>query len=122
GGVATSSSVIADIVNIAFLNTAFIRKNTNIPIKNIRDIVTRYYIRFIAADFPGVLAKISKILASLNISIASVNQKERKEKGVVPVVMLTHQAKEDNVRKAIASIDRLKVVKSPTQIIRIEDL
>lgn len=122
GGVATSSSIIADIANIAFLNTAFIRKNTNIPIQNIRDIETRYYIRFIAADFPGVLAKISRILASLNISIASVNQKERKEKGVVPVVMLTHQAKEDNIKKAIASIDRLKVVKSPTQIIRIEDL
>ena len=80
------------------------------------------YIRFMAFDRPGVLAKISKILASLNISISSVTQKERKRGKIVPIVMLTHEAKEDSVRKALERIDKLPVIKSPSQIIRIEDL
>jgi homoserine dehydrogenase len=75
-----------------------------------------------AYDMPGVLAKISKILASLNISIASVTQKERQRKRYVPIIMLTHEAKEDNIRKALSRIDSLSVIKSPSQIIRIEDL
>ena len=73
-------------------------------------------------DLPGVLAKIAKILASLKISIASVTQKERKKGKIVPIVMLTHEAKEENIKKALHKIDTLSIVKRPSQIIRIEDL
>ncbi len=122
GGVATSSSVISDIVSIASGHKGFIRSQGKAKIKNIADIKTRYYIRCMVMDSPGVLAKISKILASYKISIASVNQKERREGKFVPIVMQTHQAKESNMQKAINNINRLKVIKSPLQIIRIEDL
>jgi len=122
GGIPTSSSVISDIVSIASGNDGFIRKEEKITIQNIKDIKSRYYIRFMAQDRPGVLAKISKILASLNISIASVTQKERKRGKFVPIVMLTHEAKEGRINKALAKIDKLRVIKSPSQIIRIEDL
>ncbi len=122
GGAPTSSSVISDIVNIACGYQGLVGRESNIAIKNIKDIKARYYMRMMAQDNPGVLAKVSKILASFKISIASVNQKERKEGKVVPVIMITHRAKEDNVKKALATIDKLSVIKGPSQIIRIEDL
>jgi homoserine dehydrogenase len=122
GGVPTSSSVISDIVSIALNEKNVLRKEEKLKFKNIKDVKTRYYIRFMAQDTPGVLAKISKILASLNISIASVTQKERKKGKFVPIVMLTHEAEEDSIQKAIFRIDKLSVIKSPSQIIRIEDL
>jgi len=122
GGVPTSSAVISDIVNIASGKGMVIRKEEKLAIQNIRNIKTRYYIRFMAQDCPGVLAKISKILASLNISVASVTQKERNKGRVVPIIMLTHEAREGNVERALAKIDSLKVIKGPSQRIRIEDL
>ncbi len=122
GGVSTSSSVISDIVSIASSSDEFIRKEERISLKNIKDVKSRYYIRFMACDRPGVLAKISKILSSLNISIASVTQKGRKLGKFVPIVMLTHEAKQNNINKALEKIDKLRVIKSPSQIIRIEDL
>jgi len=122
GGVPTSSAVISDIVSIASGKGMVIREEEKLTIQNIRNIKARYYIRFMAQDHPGVLAKISKILASLNISIASVTQKERNRGGIVPIVMLTHEAREGNVERALAKIDNLKVIKGPSQRIRIEDL
>ncbi len=122
GGVPTSSSVISDIVNIACGYQRLLRKEEKMVIKDISDIRARYYIRFMAQDNPGVLAKVSKILASFKISIASVNQKEKQEGKIVPVVMITHKVKEGSMRQAIVKIDKLSLIKSPSQIIRIEDL
>ncbi|MEI8350625.1 MAG: homoserine dehydrogenase [Candidatus Omnitrophota bacterium] len=122
GGFPTSSAVISDIVNISLHEKGFMGRSKNIRLKNMRNINARYYIRFMTHDRPGVLAKISKILASLHISIASVTQKERQRRKFVPIIMITHEAKEDHVRKALFIIDRLPFIKSPSQIIRIEDL
>jgi len=122
GGGPTSSSVISDIVSISLGNKSFMRKQEKIKIRNIKDIKSRYYIRFMAEDRPGVLAKISKILSFLNISIASVTQKERNRDKFVPIIMLTHEASEDGIKKALAKIDKLKVIKNPSQVIRIENL
>ena len=63
GGVPTSSSVISDIVNISSGNKSFLPKQEKIKIRNIKNIKSRYYIRFMAEDRPGVLAQISKILS-----------------------------------------------------------
>jgi len=122
GGVPTSSSVISDIVSIALDEKGMLRKEEKLSLCDIKDIRARYYIRFMALDRPGVLAKISKILSTYNISIASVTQKERDIHRFVPIVMLTHEAKEDNVHKALSQIDKLSVIKNPSQKIRIEDL
>ncbi len=123
GGVPTSSSVVSDIVNISFAKPRFIQeRSSDIKFTKIGSLFNRYYIRFMAKDRPGVLAKISKILASFGISIASVTQKEREKKKFVPIVMLTHEAKEENMRRALSKIDKLSVIKGPSQLIRIEDL
>ena len=92
-----------------------------IPIMPVDEILTHYYFRFAAMDRPGVLSKISGILGDLGISIKSVHQKGRKTKGPVPIVMLTHLAKEADVQKAMAKITDLAVVKDRPVLIRIED-
>lgn len=121
GGVPTSSSVISDIVGISLGSKQFIRKRESVTLQNIQDVKMRYYIRFMAQDTSGVLAEISKILASLNIGIASVTQKERNKSKFVPIVMITHEAREKDVNAALSRIDQLTIVKRPSRIIRIED-
>ena len=80
-----------------------------------------YYFKFSAVDQPGVLSKISGILGNNDISIASVIQKGRQVKGSVPLVMMTHEARERDVRLALAEIGDLKVVTAPTRLIRVEN-
>lgn len=121
GGVPTSSAVISDIVRIALGQANLARAKEKVSLLNSNDIVARYYIRFNAYDKPGVLAQVAQILSSHKISIASVTQKQQKKGKVVPIVMITHQAKEANIKEALLLIDQLKVVKSPTQHIRIEN-
>ncbi|MCM8787013.1 MAG: homoserine dehydrogenase [Candidatus Omnitrophica bacterium] len=122
GGEPTSSSIISDIVNIALQKQKIPQQEEDLKLKSINKIKARYYVRFMAYDRPGVLAQISKILALFKISIASVTQKERNKGRLVPIVMLTHEAYEANIRKAINKIDTLSVIKSPSQVLRIENL
>ncbi len=122
GGLPTSSSVISDIVSIACGNKSFARQKGKIKLKNIKDIESRYYIRCLVLDSSGVLSQITNILASYEIGIASVNQKEQNVGKFVPITMLTHKVREQRMQKAIFAIDKLKTVKKPSQIIHIEDL
>ena len=92
-----------------------------IPVIPVDEITTHYYFRFSALDRPGVLSKISGILGDYEISIKSVHQKGRKTKGSVPIVMLTHLAKEAGVKKALSEIFNLDVVSDRPVLIRIED-
>ena len=85
------------------------------------DIVTNYYFRFDAMDRPGVLATIAGILGKYAISLKFVHQKGRKTNGSVPVVMLTHHAREADVTRALSEISVLDVVASTPMLIRIED-
>jgi homoserine dehydrogenase len=95
-----------------------IKKN---PLKRIEEVVMPYYMRFSALDRPGVLSKISGILGKHDISIVSVIQKGRRIKGSVPVVMMTHEAKEKNVHQALKEINRLGVILGKTMFIRVEN-
>ena len=92
-----------------------------IPVLPMDDIVTNYYFRFDAMDKPGVLAAISGILGKYAISLKFVHQKGRKTNGSVPVVMLTHRAREADVTHALSEIAGLDVVASEPMLIRIED-
>ena len=92
-----------------------------VPVLPISEIVTHYYLRFSALDKPGVLSKISGILGKNQISIKSAYQKGRKTNGSVPLVMLTHSAREADVSKAMQEIESLDVVSKKPVVIRIED-
>jgi homoserine dehydrogenase len=128
GAMPTGSAVVSDIVDIA----RNIKKNAtgripvmvrtirDVRIKKIEDVISMYYFRFSAVDRPGVLSKISGILGNYNISIASVIQKGRRIGEAVPLVVLTHEAKEKDVRQAVEEIDHLPVVMDKTVFIRVE--
>ena len=126
----TASSVVSDICDIAskLIRGGKDRVNSflyDVPSKKISPInklESRYYVRFTTLDNPGVLAKISRILGRRNISIASVIQKQRKEGRTVPIVMMTHKALEENMRRALGQIDKLSVVKGKTVAIRVEEV
>jgi homoserine dehydrogenase len=85
------------------------------------DLVSPYYFRFSAVDRPGVLSKISGVLAKHAISISSVIQKGREKHGSVPVVMLTHEARESGVIAALRELDHLDVLTDRTVMIRVEE-
>ncbi len=92
-----------------------------IPLKKMDDVMMPFYMRFSALDRPRVLSKISGILGKNDISISAVIQKGRQVNGAVPVVMMTHEAKEKNVRRALKEINRLGVILGKTMFIRVEN-
>ncbi|MDD5065626.1 MAG: homoserine dehydrogenase [bacterium] len=126
GALPTASAIIADIVDIAknerpFFTKRFFNTNAKISVRDMKKIRCRYYLRIHTYDQPGVLAKVAGILGQYDISISSVIQKELGQK-LVPIVMLTHQAVEENLREAIRKIRKLKFIKGVPKIIRIEDV
>ncbi|HYL80166.1 MAG TPA: homoserine dehydrogenase [Candidatus Acidoferrum sp.] len=130
GQMPTASSVVADIVEIAH-NIVFHRPSRvsllptettdgSLRLKPMDRIRSRYYLRVMAVDKPGVLSAITGVLGENNISIASMIQKGRAEQGAVPIVMLTHEATEGDMRKALKLINQLHVVSRDTLCIRVE--
>ncbi len=129
GQMSAASAVVADLVDLTQdIKAGLFRQTLNVvtdnSIKKLRktdDFESRYYIRFMALDKPGVLAKISGILAKFGISIASVTQKERRKAHVVPIVMVIHNAKERDLRTALSMIDKMDAIKEKSVAIRIEE-
>jgi homoserine dehydrogenase len=121
----TASSVLADIIDCSLVTArsgvaerAFLAKRT-IGIRSNSEIRSEYYFRFQVKDQPGVLAQISGILGRYKISVARVIQKENNRPGSVPLVMLTHEAKEGDVQSAMRKINRLSSVKEPAVVLRV---
>jgi homoserine dehydrogenase len=129
GDMPTGSAVVSDIVDIAKGIVLGAGKGLFMPAVSRKagsrmkmdDVLTMYYFRFSAIDKPGVLSKISGILGKHNISIASVIQKGRRIGRAVPLVVLTHQARERDVVTAVKEINRLSNVAGKTVFIRVED-
>lgn len=128
----TASAVVGDIVEVArniISGVAYTVPPLGLYADKIRDAAIEpigslkgpYYLRFQAMDRPGVLAKITSILGRHRISISSVYQNLAEEGRVVPIVVLTHEALERDVRAAVAKIDRLEVMKEKTLLIRVEE-
>jgi homoserine dehydrogenase len=129
---ATASAVVGDIVDIARNIGAGISRRCAplgylddkvavLPIKPIGEIVSKYYIRFQAVDRPGVLARIAGALGNSGISIASMVQSARSSSDTVPIVIMTHEAREADVRRALSEIDAFDVIRDKSNFIRIED-
>ena len=93
------------------------------PLVPMVDIRTSYYLRFGVHDQPGVLGQLMTILGAHGVSIAQVVQDgapgRREDDRPVWVVVLTHEAREGEVRAALAEIDALAVVREPARVIRI---
>jgi homoserine dehydrogenase len=132
GMMPTASAVVSDLMDVARNLISGVpgrvpalgwesALSTQRLIKPINDLVTNYYLRFSALDQPGVLSQVSGILGKHNISIAAVIQKGREVSATVPIVMITHEAREADARQAMTEIDALPNVSPPTVFYRIED-
>jgi len=128
GQMPTASAVVADLIDVGLGRTAmtfshvepFCCSCTPATLLDPDDVVCRYYLSFVALDRPGVFAKIAGVLGRHRISIASVIQRERHEGTYVPVALMTHGAKEGNLRRALGQIDRLDIVSGHTRFLRVE--
>jgi len=96
---------------------------TTLPLKPMSEIISKYMLRFSALDKPGVLAAISGSLGRHGISIESMVQTSHQadDSAPVPIVIMTHEAREGAVQAALAEIDRFDVISQKTGFIRIED-
>ncbi len=133
GASPTASAVVSDVISTAIgtmqptFSTLSIWPDTSEPANqlSIDQIRGRYYLRLMVIDKPLVFASIAETLGKHGISISSVLQKEPTEDGqepkVVPVVITTHSAREGNIRKALAEVDKLDVVVQKTVCISIVD-
>jgi homoserine dehydrogenase len=125
---ATASAVLSDVADAAL----DLKNGTNVRVppfvahaKNGRvvtmdEIISRYYLRLSVADKPGTLAKIAAIFAAAKIGISSVIQPEGHEGESVPLILMIHDASNAAMRKALAKISKLSVVKAGPVMIRVE--
>ena len=130
GQMPAASAVVSDIIYLSrnvYNNIAgrvpyvLCDPKKKLSLLDINEIETKYYIRFTAVDRPGVLSKISGILGKNGVSIASVFQKESASSREVPIIMVTHRAREGDIRKALKEIDGLEIVRRKSRFIRIEE-
>ena len=134
GAEPTASAVIADLVDVARMQTADPEHRVphlafqphavqDTPILPLAEVETRYYLRLAVSDKPGVLADITRILADQTISIEAMIQREPSEgESQTDIIMLTHQARERHIDAAIARIEALPVVKRQVIRLRLEEL
>jgi homoserine dehydrogenase len=134
GSQPTASAVVADLVDVTRLITADPEHRVphlafqpdqlrDTPILPIGAVETSYYLRLRVLDQPGVLARITRILADSRISIDAMVQKEPGEgEQRVDIVMLTHRALENDVDAAMARIEKLPTVLGKVTRIRLEEL
>jgi homoserine dehydrogenase len=117
GQMPTASAVVADMIDMVVGRGQITFRNLELwsdqvsalrPLEHAKS-TCKYYLRFMAADRPGVLAEVAGMLGKHDISIASVIQHDdkRTDDGFVPLVIMTHTAIEGNVQAAVEAIDRL---------------
>lgn len=125
----TTSSICSDIVEIgrrlvagqpAIPQDLPIMRKDPLTLKPMENVQSAYYLCVSVLDKPAVLAQITGILGRYKISISSVIQKGRHHAKAVPVVMMTHSAREGSMQKALKEIDALEVVVDSTRMIRVE--
>jgi homoserine dehydrogenase len=133
GMMPTASAVVGDLIDVVVGRAALTFRALNLwpesappprltPSSQVR---SRYYLRFMIADRPGVLAALAQVLGAHGISIASVIQHDpgddAPENSPVPLVIMTHLAIEANMMAALAEIDRLDVVGAPSVWLGVEE-
>ena len=124
GQMPTASSVVADIIDMAVGRAQQTFRSLQLWSGNHRNIVlrdpdtvrSRFYLRMMVEDRPGVMADITRILADHQISISSVIQHEALEHAdgeteIVPLIIMTHTVPFGHFQAALHAIDRLASVR-----------
>jgi len=123
----TATSVAGDIIDIAKNSLAGAPvRSWHLPseggqeIQPIAELSSRYYLRFSVRDESGVLATLSGKLGDSGISIEQMVQDvEAGDDGTATIAMLTHDAREGDVRDSLHAIDNTHLTTAPTHLIRI---
>ena len=121
GQMPTASAVVADMIDTASGRTdiTFRRlelwsdRESKVELLPYEQTTSRYYMRFFVADEPGVLSQITGILGKHGISIASIIQHEptsEQHPRQVPLVIMSHEAKEKAATAANEEIRKLSSV------------
>ncbi len=124
GELPTASAVVGDIIdvtrNIEFSSLGRISCSCykNLPIKNIEQIESMYFLRIECQDEPGVLARIAKVFGDNQVSISQFIQKDAID-GVAELVIITHKVFECDIRKSVAELGDLDIVHKVSSIIRV---
>ncbi|MCG8689906.1 MAG: homoserine dehydrogenase, partial [Minwuiales bacterium] len=122
----TASAVVADIVDCAAGRRvptfgAPAAELASIPVSPMARHQGRYYIRLMVHDRPGVIADVSAVLRDEKISIGSMLQRGRSKQDAVPVILITHEAEEAGMARAMQRIAGLEPVMREPRMIRIEE-
>ena len=121
----TASAVVADLIDLAagraqrtFEALRLWSEHDRGPtLRPSSTVPTRFYLRMLVKDRPGVLAEITRILADHHISISSVIQHEAiddSDGDIVPLIIMTHVAPTGQFTATIAEINRLDSVSRPS--------
>jgi homoserine dehydrogenase len=131
GMMPTASAVVADVIDVALGNSATTFNHLNLQPRNqtaaliekIDNLVSRFYIRIMCKDQPGVIAQWSKVLAEHQISISGALQREGLgPDNTVPVVITTHPTRQKNITEALKDMKKLDVIGGKPVCIRIVDI
>ncbi len=126
---ATASAVLSDLADAALdlkcgtrsRIPPFVPHERDGEVSPIDEVCCRYYLRLCVTDRPGTLAKIAAILAGAKIGISSVVQPENRDGDSVPLILMTHDATNAAMSKALAKIAKLNVVKAAPVMVRVEN-
>ncbi|MEA5000463.1 MAG: homoserine dehydrogenase [Endomicrobiaceae bacterium] len=130
GQLPAAAAVVSDIIDLSkyvsngtagLVQNVIYSKNKNIKFLSHGESKSDYYLRFTVVDKPGVLSKISGILGSYGVSIASLYQNDRNQDKKVSIIITTHRALSEHIENALKEIDKLSITKAKTVKIRIED-
>lgn len=128
GSLPAASAIVGDLIEVARRIQSGCAPlvgctcTEHLPVVDISELVTRYYIRLLVADKPGVLAATAHVFGDKGVSLASVIQRECAEGETAELVYVTHTALESNVRAALAEIEAMESCEHIAAVIRVEDL
>jgi homoserine dehydrogenase len=126
---ATASAVLSDLADAALdlkcgtksRIPPFVPHERDGAVRPMDEVVSRYYVRLSVVDRPGVFARIATLLARAKIGISSIIQPEGHEGETVPVILMIHDAPNAAMKRALAQIAKLDVVKAAPVMIRVEN-
>jgi homoserine dehydrogenase len=132
----TASAVVADILNIAAIlkvERGTATRSNGLPLLDpllacshqdyctiapMADLVTRFYVRFLTQDFPGVIGKLGTCFGNHNVSLESIVQTGLRD-DLAEIVVVTHHVREGNFRTALTEIRNMEAVSSIASTLRV---
>ena len=130
GQTPTASAVVSDVIDVAignagrtFASLGIYPDVTDPPdYEPIEEMISRYYVRLMAHDRPGVMAQLTRVFGDHAISLSAVMQHETPEDAtddIAPIVVLTHEAKEGDLQRALTELAKLEVLTAEPVCIRV---